>query len=153
MCAISQGQVNFSYDNVFQSVRPKKIVIGFVNSRAVAGSYSLSPWNFAGYDLNQISVSVDGIPVHGNVLKMNFGSNTGADTVSALLWLLKASGKWMNDEGNAIERDDIAGGFALYAFDLEPTFEEGGYISLIKQGNVRIDAQFNSGLPHPVTCV
>jgi len=66
MMAIPQGQVSFTWNNVFQDVRPKKIIIGFVSSRAVAGDFKLSPWNFQHFNLNQIAVMVDGNPVSGN---------------------------------------------------------------------------------------
>ena len=72
MMAIPQGQVNFTWSNVFQDVRPRKIVIGFVSSGAVAGDYKLSPWNFKHYHLNQISVMVDGNPVSGNAMKVSY---------------------------------------------------------------------------------
>ena len=35
-------------------------------------------------------------------------------------------------------RDDIAGGFALYAFDTQPDLDGNEYLSLKKQGNVRM---------------
>ena len=63
MNAIPQGQVSFTFDNVCQGRKPKRLIIGFVNSSAVAVSYSLSPFNFALYDLRQINVYVDGQPV------------------------------------------------------------------------------------------
>ncbi|KAK3104529.1 hypothetical protein FSP39_004275 [Pinctada imbricata] len=153
MMALAQGQVNFTWDNIFQGMRPNKIVIGFVNSQAVAGSFSLNPFSFANYNLNQITVSVDGIPAEGQPLKVNFESGNGEQTTDLLISLFRVSGKWMNDVGNEISRDDIGGGYALYAFDLEPAFDDSNFLTLIKQGNVRIDVQFGSSLPHPVTCI
>jgi hypothetical protein len=50
-------------------------------------------------------------------------------------------------------RDDIAGGFALYAFDTQPDLDGNEYLSLKKQGNVRIDVHFNTVLPHTVNCI
>jgi hypothetical protein len=50
-------------------------------------------------------------------------------------------------------RDDIAGGFALYAFDTQPYLDGNEYLSLKKQGNVRIDAHFNTALRHTVNCI
>ena len=67
--------------------------------------------------------------------------------------LLESTRKWLNDEGMDLFRDDIAGGFALYAFDTQPDLDGNEYLSLKKQGNVRIDVHFNTALPHTVNCI
>ena len=42
-------------------------------------------------------------------------------------------------------------GDVLYAFDVEPDFAQGDYLTLSRQGNIRIEASFGKPLPHPVT--
>ena len=153
MNAIPQGQVSFTFDNVCQGRKPKRLTIGFVNSSAVSGNYTLSPFNFASYGLRQINVFVDGQPVLGNPI--NFSSNvaTGIDREEPLLWMLKSYGKWGKDAGNQLSTADIDKGFAIYVFDLEPSFPERDHIHLLKQGIVIIEAHFENPLPHPVTCI
>ena len=153
MNAIPQGQVSFTFDNVCQGRKPNRLIVGFVNSSAVSGNYTLSPYNFAGYDLRQINVFVDGQPVLGNAMKVSSNSVTGVDTVEPLLWMLKSYGKWGKDAGNQLTVSDINNGFAIYVFDLEPSFPGRDYIHLLKQGIVRIEAHFDKPLPHPVTCI
>lgn len=63
MNAIPQGQVSFTFDNVCQGRKPNRLIVGFVHTSVVAGNYALSPFNFAGYNLRQINVYVDGQPV------------------------------------------------------------------------------------------
>ena len=153
MSAISQGQVNFNMDNVCQGIKPNKIVLGFVKSRSVAGTYSTSPWNFQGFDLSELNVSIDGIPAHGNPIRVSFNQTTGTDTAEAFHWLTSSAGKWVSNEGNQLTPDDLANGYALYAFDLEPSFQDRNYLSLIKQGIVRVSANFTKPLPTTVCCV
>ena len=153
MTAIPQGQVSFTFDNVCQGRKPQRLTVGFVNSKAVAGDYQLSPFNFNGYDLTQINVFLDGQPVLGNAIKVNFDQNVALDTVELMYWMLRSQGKWLTDEGNQLTTDEIANGFALYVFALEPLFPERDHLCLIKQGNVRIEATFAKPLPHPVTCI
>ena len=153
MMAIPRGQVNFTWDNCVNGIRPLRCVIGFVNSLAVSGAYTLNPWNFQHYNLSQITLSLDGLPVGGNPLRLSFDDDNGISTVPALVNLLETTGKWMADSGNAIDRDDIAKGIALYVFDVEPQFQTDHYLSLLKYGNLRIDCQFNKPLPEAVTCV
>ncbi|KAK3106922.1 hypothetical protein FSP39_003053 [Pinctada imbricata] len=153
MMAIPRGQVNFTWDNCINGVRPLRCVLGFVNSLAVSGAYNLCPWHFQHYDLSQITLSLDGLPVGGNPLRLNFDDVNGITTVPALVNLMETTGKWMSDSGNGIDRDDISTGTALYAFDIEPQFHTDHYLSLLKYGNLRIDCQFHKPLPEAVTCV
>ena len=41
------------------------------------------------------------------------------------------------DEGNALDRKNFSGGYALYAFDLTSDLGEDDHFSLAKQGSVR----------------
>ena len=60
MSVITKGQVNFSIDNVCQGLKPNKIAVAFTDRQSVAGSYNHSPWNFQGFDLLELTVSMDG---------------------------------------------------------------------------------------------
>ena len=44
-------------------------------------------------------------------------------------------------------------GDVLYAFDVEPDFAQGDYLTLSRQGNIRLEASFGKPLPHPVTYI
>ncbi|CAC5378376.1 unnamed protein product [Mytilus coruscus] len=112
-----------------------------------------NPWNFQNYKLSQIGLSVDGIPVNGGPLQLSYNNTTGCTVVEVLSNLLMTTRKWLNDEGIDINRDDIPSGYALYAFDTQPDFDGNEYLSLKKQGSLRIDAVFNTALPHTVNCI
>jgi len=153
LAAISQGQVNFNIDNVCQGIRPNKIVLAFANSQSVSGSFVTSPWNFQGFGLTDLTVSVDNIPVSGNPVRLNFDAKIGTDTTDAYHSLFETTGKWLKDEGNQISQSDFANGFAVYAFDIEPAYQDRNYLTLIKQGIVKISANFANPLQSPVTCI
>jgi hypothetical protein len=55
-------------------------------------------------------VFVDGHPVGGNPIKINFDDSGGQSVTEALLSLHQVTNKWMNDAGSQISRDDIAKG-------------------------------------------
>ncbi len=99
-------------------------MIAFANSQSVAGDYNTSPWNFQGFNLSELTVSVDGIPSLGHPVRLNFDHAGGIDTAEAFHWLIETSGKWLSDEGNQLTQNDIAGGFAVYALDLEHSFQD-----------------------------
>ena len=153
MTAIPQGQVSFTFDNVCQGRKPQRLTVGFVKSKSVAGDYQLSLFNFNAYDLTQINVFLDGQPVLGNAIKVNFDKKVGLDTVEPMYWMLRSQGKWLTDEGNQLTTAEIANGFALYLFELEPLFPERDHLCLLKQGNVRIEATFAKPLPNPANCI
>ncbi|XP_069101549.1 uncharacterized protein F54H12.2-like [Argopecten irradians] len=148
---IPVGATNFTYDNMFQGMRPNQVVVGFVKSTGATGDYAENPWYFQGYDVTNIGLYIDGIPVGGNSLKPKYG--TDPQTISILRSMLQSTGKWLDDSGSNIERDDIGLGYALYTFDLEPKFRGEQYLTLLKQGNVRLDVTFGTALTETVSCI
>jgi len=52
-----------------------------------------------------------------------------------------------------IDREDISQGYALYTFNLEPTFQDSEYFTLLKQGNVRLEVTFGTALSETVSCI
>jgi len=67
--------------------------------------------------------------------------------------MFKITGKWLNDSGIEIDRSDIAQGYALYTFNLEPTFQDSKYLTLLKQGNVKLKVTFGSALTEAISCI
>lgn len=49
--------------------------------------------------------------------------------------------------------DDISGGFALYAFNIEADYNQSGYITLLKQGICMLDPVFDASLSAPTNCI
>ena len=153
MMSIPKGQISFTWDNIFQGSRPNKIIIGLVNANAVAGSYTLNPFNFKNYDVRQITLLCDGIPVGGGPIKVNYDKSQGESVVPAYVSLLQVSGQWMQNVGNGIDRDEIGSGYAIYGFELLPTFHQEEYLNLIRHGIIRLEIQFGSVLPEVASVI
>ncbi|CAG2241901.1 unnamed protein product [Mytilus edulis] len=83
LLTIPAGNISYTYDNLFQGLRPNRCCIGFVKSAAASGNFQLNPFNFANFRLTQIGVFVDGVPVGGNVMKLNFNPSSGRTIVPA----------------------------------------------------------------------
>lgn len=153
LISIAAGSLSFNYNNLFNGLRPTRVVIGFVDSEAAAGSYALNPFNFQHFNLSQITLKLNQVPVSGNIMQLNYNS-PGRVTLPAFISMFEVTNKLMRDAGNDISRDDLAGGCALYCFDVEPNFiEEGPYLNLIKQGTCSIEAVFQKPLRKATTCV
>ncbi|KAJ8307958.1 hypothetical protein KUTeg_014488 [Tegillarca granosa] len=66
----------------------------------------------------------------------------------------KATGKWLHNSDNGLTRKSISGGYALYCYTIEPNFgDDGNYLTLLKQGNVRLEATFGTALPASTSCI
>lgn len=148
---LMKGSTNIVLENIFQDVKPRRIIMGMTSSDAFNGVYNLSPWNFKNYDLQQVTMYCDGIPVGGIPLKLNFNENRGSENVAAYVKMFEYSDKWTKDAGNDISRTDFNNGYALFCFDLEPHFSDVKYMSLIKQGKVRLECNFGTPLPETVS--
>lgn len=154
LLTIPAGNLSFTYDNLFQGLRPNRCCIAFVKSLAASGSYQLNPFNFHHFNLTQIGLFVDGVPVGGNVMKLNFDASSGRSIIPAYNSMFEITNKWMRDADNQIDRVDYAGGYAIYCFQIEPSFgDDGSYLTLVKQGNVRLEAQFATALDEATTCI
>lgn len=77
LLTIPNGNISFTYDNLFQGLRPNRCCIAFVKSLAVSGNFQLNPFNFDNFNLTQIGLFVDGVPVGGNVMKLNVDASSG----------------------------------------------------------------------------
>ena len=131
---------------MFQGRRPEKIIIGFVKSKATNGDYTTNPFNFENCGIQHIAVYADGLPI-GGPLKMDFTTADGASIMRSYTNILVNAGKWRTDEGIAIDPHHFISGSTLFTFQLEPQFSHHGeYLSLLKNGNVRLEVQFKTGL-------
>ena len=148
---LMSGSTNVVLENIFQDVKPTRIIVGMTSTNAVNGDYKLNPWNFQHYDLQQLTMYCDGIPVNGVPLKLDFNEDKGATNVAAYVKLFEHGGTLTTDAGNDITRSDFNNGYALFCFDLEPHFSNVKYLSLVKQGKVRLECHFGTPLPETVS--
>ena len=154
MYNLAKGLLNISLENMFSGTRPDHLYVAFVSSQAVAGDFTKNPYNFQHFNITEIALYTDGNPVGNSPIKLNFNDVNGSSIVPAYVNLFDNASKWLFDGGNAISRQQFAeGGNVIFCFDLEPTFEQGEYITLLKQGNVRIEVQFGTALPETVTAI
>lgn len=144
--SIATGSTSFNWENMFQGRRPERIVIGFVKSTALNGSYTTNPFNFENLSIEQIAVYVDGLPAGGNPLQLDFSNPYGAIS-RAYNNIFLSEGIWTRNEGNALNREHFVGGSSLFVFQLEPNYaHHGQYMSLVKNANVRLEVRFKNGL-------
>ena len=81
--SIPNGNSSFHWDNLFQGQKHNRVVVCFVESSAVSGSYKSNPFFFQHCDVRSITLFADGIPVGGAPSKLNFNVADGGTYVRA----------------------------------------------------------------------
>lgn len=139
MNTIPKGSTEFYWDNIFPQAVPDRIVVALVDQKAVNGDYTANPFNFEHMGLTDVRVYINGESVPGRPLKTDF--STGLYS-SAYTRLFEASGKWNNDAGLIITRDDFGNGYSLFVFTIDPCGFGEEYSNLIRRGNTRLELKF-----------
>lgn len=138
-------------DNVFIGQIPNRVIIGFVTNKSFMGDRKENPFIFKHFDLNYLSLSVDGVPIVGKALTPQYPDNY----VDAYHTLFSGTGIHFSNEGNCISRESYIKGHCFYIFDLTPDLSANcnTHWNLIKQGTMRLDLRFEKVLKESVNCL
>ena len=149
--SIPTGNVGAVQDNLFLSQTPNRLVIGLVDSAAFNGENARNPFNFQTLGLSFLSLYLDGKQVPSKPLQPNFA---GGQYVRSFFNLMVSSGLANQDSGSNINRQDFAGGFALYSMDLTPSLiDDNQLFELVKSGALRMELKFVAPLQRSATVV
>lgn len=152
--SIPRGSSSFHWDNLFQGQKPDRVVVCFVDSAAVSGQFGKNPFNFENCGIKNITLFADGMPINGAPSKLTFNSTKASTFVRAYADMFQTYGKWRNDSGNNISREDFENGYCLFTFQLQPYFgNTDDYLFLVKTANVRLEVDFNQALLKTMTCI
>ena len=136
--------------DVFTGQLPDRVIISVVDNDAYNGSYTKSPYNYKNYDLNFLGVYADGIQVPQKPLQLKYSAAGGQGFILGYQSLFNGTGTMIGDHGNQISRDNYANGYTLHCFNLTPYLSNGENFNLIKQGNLRVEAQLATPLAQTV---
>ena len=151
MNTIPSGSSEFVWDNMWNNVRPSKVYIAFVKQAAMNGSYAINPFNFQHFNLSEIVLYVNGEPTPIRGMPLDFGANQ--NYVTPLCNLYQSAEKWCKDDSLIIDRETFSEGYAIYAFDLDPTDLGMDYINLVHSGNVRLYARFGTVTTETISAI
>ncbi|XP_041460945.1 uncharacterized protein F54H12.2-like [Lytechinus variegatus] len=151
--SLPAGSMSINKDNLFLGQLPNRIIVGFVDTDAYNGIYTKNPYNFKHLNLNFISITVDSETVPMRPLRPNFKEGTGQNYIHAYNSLFMGTNRLFTDKGLDIDREEYIGGYTLFAFDLTPDLSDGCHLNLIRQGNLRLELQFEAPLLNTVNCI
>ena len=143
-----QGSSSAAVDNVFLGAIPNRIIVGLVNANAMEGSFTENPFNFKHFDINFLSLYIDGIAFPSRPYQPDFEKNL---FLPCYVDFLEGCNKFNNDKSNGISRNSYVNGNCLFVFDLTPDLSgTSEHFNLIKQGSVRLEIKFAKALPSNV---
>ena len=144
---IASGNFTFSCEDILSGMIPSKVLVAFVSSESYAGSYKFNPYNFANFDLNYLSLEIDGNSVPGRPYQPNFGTQDYAAEYLSLFF-----DKYPAHGGNFITRVDYLSGYTVYGFNVEGQANDKVMVKP-KKGHTKLSVRFGTKLPKPVTCI
>ena len=165
----------YSLEDIFNSFVPAELCVAFVKSKAYSGDFKENPYFFHHFLVNYIEFSVNGKSVPCEALTPSFtpltywqppeaGSpedNVGTPEVSDTYftpnghvneYLNMFKGRDRHNEGFDIERNDFAGGYALFLFRLKHNLSEEAF-STTERGYTRLNIRFKEPLDESVTVI
>ena len=151
---INSGVTGETIDNIIIGALPKRIIIGFVDNKAFNGDRKLNPFNFQHFNLNYLSLYVDGQQLPTSALQPNFDP-ANPNYIDSYLTLFSGSGIHYLNEGNTIDRKVYPLGYSLHAFDLSADLSANcsSHWNLIKHGTVRLEVRFKTPLAQTINCL
>lgn len=134
---------------ITESPLPKFVIVAFCSNHAVAGSYKHSPWNFINCDLRQISLHVNGVSADPIDVFYDKDGNEGERSLQVFdRFFGSLSGRGIN-----VGREDVAKGYAIYMFNLDPDFSESTQFPLLKSGEMSLNVRLGTPLTEGATCL
>ena len=146
---VSSGKSSFDMENVFLGEIPRLLILAMVDSDAYRGSYLKNPYNFKNNDLNWLSVKLDDENVPFQAVKPNFSAASQKFLHSYMNVLDSVSNynsAWI------IDRSSYSKGYTFFVYELLPR-DNAQHLPLIKRGNLKIQATFNSNLAENTTVI
>jgi hypothetical protein len=148
---ISKDVQSKSIDNLFLGQMPKRVVVALVKSAAYNGDFALNPFKYEHFDLNFLSLYLDGGQIPSTPLTPNFQKG---HYLRCYETLFSGTGIHHRDEGNWLDREDYAKGYSLFVFDLTPDLSgELDHWSPQHHGSMRMEVRFAKPLPAVITCI
>ena len=148
---ITAGLRDKNIDNLFMNQMPQRVVIGFVDNRAFNGDFARNGFNFQHFQVNFLSLMVDGHSVTAHPLTPDYENGLYMEAYNTLF---SGTGIHWKDEGNHISYDEYVGGNTLYCFDLSPDLSATEpHWNLQRQGTLRLEVKFAAPLATAINCI
>lgn len=117
---------------------------------AFNGDKAKNPFNFQHFDVEFLALHLDGKQIPSKPLQPKFDEGLFMRSYASLF---NGTGLMGENQGNDITRDEYAGGYTLFAFDLTPDLDDSGHFHLVKSGSLRLELHFKTQLPMTINAI
>lgn len=148
--SVPTQQQEFTY-NCFNSVIPRRMIIGFVASSAFNGNDKLSPFNFKPYNVRNIQISAGG-QVYP-FIPQDYKFTIPSKYYSGYLDLHRYCSSLENNTTNGITLEQFLNGWAFFVIPLSPILDDCPGFELVRNGTTTVRVQFNNPLPESINVI
>ena len=146
---IPQGVNTMHFDGVYSGVVPDRVIVCFIRDDALAGSYTLNPFNLEHYNVNYLVLKVNG----GQFPRLAFEPDfKKGDYFREYFSTLEALGYHTGQEMIDLKPEEWANGYTFFAFKLTPG-PIGQVRSIPKHGSVRLELKFAEPTPRNISAI
>lgn len=147
---INMGVTSDKFENIVKGPLPQRIIIGMVESEAYNGSLARNPFNYQHFNLQELSVSIDGENSPYQPLTFNYKDNNNLQYIRGYYSLVSLE----SGIHNSIRPQDYMNGYNLYGFNLSPDgCVNTDHFNIEKLGNLRIYFKFATPLEKAITVI
>jgi hypothetical protein len=139
---VTKGSANWGSQDLFQNRIPHSIIIGLVASDAYHGNFKKNCFNFAGNDLQNITVLKDGQSYPRTSITCNYNDKHAMDAYTSFI----------SATGASITYNDYLQGYALYAYNMQDDL----YMPdchTPQAGNLSVNINFKKALPKNLSVI
>ena len=148
MFTISSGKLSERVPIRINQQRPKRATFVLIDHQAKNGDLTKDPFKFQHFDLRRIVLDIDGNPVPGKPIDMNFTTGTVAHAYHNLAMM---TGKAFGGDDHGITMEQFSKGSAVFTFDLTPDACEGAGSHLLNFGSLTLELLFGTALPSTIS--
>ena len=153
---ISSGLTSITKTNVVVGKLPNRVFLGLVKNKALSGNYEENGYEFLHCGLEQLDVSVNGMPVIQSPIKNSYdnGDDEDGDYTLAYRSLMETIGLLHTNVGLDISLKDYGlGGYAIYGLVVSHDSMDMSYYGKIQTGSMTISMRFKEALKETMSCI
>ncbi|KAK6175844.1 hypothetical protein SNE40_014224 [Patella caerulea] len=117
---IPTGNRSLDKDNLFLGQTPRSVLVALVSNDSFSGISNKSSYHLQHFDINHISLQVNGEDVFGKHPSPNFSETLGYGYTRAFNTLFSGTPTLFQDKGPVITLNGYRNGFCIFYFDYTP---------------------------------
>ena len=133
---------------VFNGNLPKSIVVAMVKTTASDGSMKENPFNIQHFNVNRVTLRVNGQSVPSDGYNPRFSEDLYAKEYASLFL---NTGMWRGDRASSISYERYKKGSTFFVFDLSPDLCNNSHFHETRSGVIDLELQWKSELTNPIT--